>query len=239
VVGASYSYIQIQLSQVSLDIIKLSIFSATIDDCHELALFVRDYRKTGAKPLLAVGMGINGQLSRITSPISLVTHPMIPFPSAPGQLSLAQVNQALHLMGQLPKQEFHIFSSQSSAKAQALNAAFQELGYPYFCTGHTETEGIERLVASPNFGGAGFGDAERLKVGSLGKVMEWKGQLEDVDTVVVQTNDAGDRSLTGHDVRSRTKGFPQSASLEEVCQWFSIWTGRRAPRTVIADSLQG
>jgi hypothetical protein len=164
---------------------------------------------------------------------------MIPFPSAPGQLSLAQVHQALHLMGQLPKQQFHIFSSQGSLKAQAMNAAFQELGYPYFCTGHTKTEGIERLVASPNFGGAGFGDPERLKAGSLGNIMEWKGQLEDVDTIIVQINDAGARCLAGHNVRSGTKDYPQSTSLEEICQWFSIWTGRRAPRTVIADSLQG
>ena len=238
-VGASYSRIRIQHSHISLDIIKLSILSATIDDCHELALFVRDYRKTGSKPLLAVGMGANGQLSRITSPISLVTHPMIPFPSAPGQLSLAEVNQALHLMGQLPEQQFHIFSSQGSPKAEALNVAFQELGYHYFCTAHTETEGIEELVASPNFGGAAFDNAESFKFGTLRKTVEWKGQFEDVDTISVQTDNAGARSLIGHNVRPGTKGHSQSTSLEEVCQWFSIWTGRRAPRTVIADSLKG
>ena len=163
---------------------------------------------------------------------------MIPFPSAPGQLSLVQVNQALHLIGQLPKQQFHIFCSQGSLIAKALNVAFQELGYPYVCTARTETENFESLVISPSFGGAAFDNAESLKVGSLEKIMEWKGQLEDVDTISVRTDDTGTRSLTHHNVRSGAKGHSQSTLLEEVCQWFSIWTSRRAPRTVIADSLK-
>ncbi|KAJ4371146.1 hypothetical protein N0V83_004362 [Neocucurbitaria cava] len=120
------------------DIIKLSILSATLEDCFELGLFVRDYNTKFSKPLLAVGMGAHGQLSRITSPISLVTHPLIPFPSAPGQLSLAQVHQAQHLMGMLPRREFNVFGEKGeSAKAAAVAAVFQqgfqELGLPHVC----------------------------------------------------------------------------------------------------------
>ncbi|KAI4600102.1 3-dehydroquinate dehydratase (3-dehydroquinase) [Pestalotiopsis sp. 9143b] len=118
------------------DIIKMSILSATIEDTYELGLFVRDYKTSHTKPLLAVGMGANGQLSRITSPISLVTHPRIPFPSAPGQLSLAQVHKAQNLIGQLPVKVFHIKKGGPSASrcASAFEAGFQELGYPYVCT---------------------------------------------------------------------------------------------------------
>jgi hypothetical protein len=99
-------------------------------------LFVRDYKLKYSKPLLAVGMGANGQLSRITSPISLVTHPLIPFPSAPGQLSLAQVHQARHLIGQLPKQEISVVGEENVTEkvSRALQAAFLELGYPHQCS---------------------------------------------------------------------------------------------------------
>lgn len=120
----------------STDIIKLSILSSTIEDCFELGLFVRDYRSKNTKPILAVGMGLNGQISRIISPISLVTHPLIPFPSAPGQLSLAQVHQALYLMRQLHKQDIFVAGGESVAKAaaDALQVAFSELGYPHVCS---------------------------------------------------------------------------------------------------------
>lgn len=103
-----------------------------MEDTYELGLFVREYNKKHTKPLLAVGMGANGQLSRITSPISLVTHPLIPFPSAPGQLSLAQVHQARHLIGQLPAREFQV-SKGGEKVAASLQLAFKELGYPYTC----------------------------------------------------------------------------------------------------------
>lgn len=146
------------------DIIKLSILSAEVEDCFELGLFVRDYKTKHTKPLLAVGMGANGQLSRITSPISLVTHPLIPFPSAPGQLSLAEVHQARHLMGQLPKKQMLVSGLEVVAErvAGALQVAFDELGYPYGCnlvdpvgssggldtTGLNSTEAMVAVVAS-------------------------------------------------------------------------------------------
>ena len=106
-------------------------------------MFVRDYKLKHSKPLLAVGMGPNGQLSRITSPISIVTHPLIPFPSAPGQLSLAQVHQARHLIGQLPKQEITVLGDVSVAEkaSRALQAAFLELGYPHLCNFRKQESG--------------------------------------------------------------------------------------------------
>ncbi|CAG9981097.1 unnamed protein product [Clonostachys byssicola] len=118
------------------DIIKLSILSTVIEDCFDLGLFVRDYKAQHEKPLLAVGMGLNGQLSRITSPISLVTHPLIPFPSAPSQLSLAEVHKARYLIGQLEKRDLSIRGTDERSVrrvAQCLQAAFDELGYPHFC----------------------------------------------------------------------------------------------------------
>ncbi|KAF0331354.1 3-dehydroquinate synthase [Colletotrichum asianum] len=86
------------------DIIKLSILSADVYDCHELALFERSHSSQNPKSLLAVGMGQYGQLSRMLSPISVVTHELLPASSAPGQLTLAEVNRGRQLMGLLPRQ---------------------------------------------------------------------------------------------------------------------------------------
>jgi hypothetical protein len=220
------------------DIVKLSILSATLDDCHELALFVRDYREAHSKPLLAVGMGANGQLSRITSPISLVTHPLIPSPSAPGQLSLAQVHQALHLIGQLPKRDFHLFDAEESM-ARAFNAAFQELGYPYSCKTHIGTQDIANIIVQPSFGGAILGSGPGDEVGLLSRIL-WGGvKSSAVNTISVQTDKSGTRHLIGHEVRSGLEVYEKSAGLlEKACQQFSLWTGRRAPRSVIADGLR-
>jgi hypothetical protein len=94
-------------------------------------------------------MGPHGQLSRITSPISLVTHPLIPFPSAPGQLSLAQVHQARHLIGQLPARVFEVEYKEvvetlkrgrGEAVVKAFNAGFSELGFPYCANLKDETK---------------------------------------------------------------------------------------------------
>ena len=140
------------MSWILLDIIKLSILSADLEDCYELGLFVRDYRKSNKKPLLAVGMGANGQLSRITSPVSLVTHPLIPFPSAPGQLSLAEVHRARHLMGQLPKQQVAVsgVGAQAQKVSQALNAAFAELGYPHDVTVTSAGGALDTIALGTN-----------------------------------------------------------------------------------------
>ena len=141
-------------------------------------------------------------------------------------------------MGQLPKRDFHIFCIQDNS-ARAFNPAFQELGLPYSCTAHVTTQDLGSLVASPSFGSAGFEKAQGFEGGSLVANMEGKGQLGDVDTINVQTDAVGTRCLTGHSVKSNIKTYEQSSLLlEVVCQQFSLWTGRRAPRSVIADALE-
>lgn len=59
---------------------------------------------TQSTPLVsAVNMGPMGQLSRAFNTVfSPVTHPLLPMIAAPGQLTAAEINQALHIMGQLP-----------------------------------------------------------------------------------------------------------------------------------------
>ncbi|KAM5356464.1 hypothetical protein ACJ41O_003110 [Fusarium nematophilum] len=147
------------------DIIKLSILSTDVYDCHELALFVRRHLAENPKPLLAVGMGQHGQLSRVLSPISLVTHKLLPAPSAPGQLTLAEVHHARHLIGQLPRQEFFVIDSSGYGGLirDKLTAGFNELGLPHHCSvlgGDMMDEAFSRLIRKSGFGGVAMASFE-------------------------------------------------------------------------------
>lgn len=187
---------------MTLDILRLGILSADISDCHELALFVRNHRKRSKKPIVAVGMGAAGQLSRVTSPISLVTHPLMPFPSAPGQLSLAQVNQCLHLTGQLPKRQFVILGNDilHSLSPTIHNAAFAELGLPHHYSIHQTPqidESVRKLLQNPEFGGASVTYPHKLSIRPmLDSISESAMKLGAVNTIIVEVGTKG-RKLKG------------------------------------------
>jgi shikimate-5-dehydrogenase len=178
------------------DIVKLSILSSDIYDCHELALFVRNHQQPKTKPILAVGMGRMGQLSRITSPISLVTHDKIPYPSAPGQLTLAEVHRARHLIGQLPKRKFFILGDNiaHSLSPTLHNAAFEELGLPHHYSIHQSLkidDSVRQLITQPDFGGASVTYPHKREVTNLLNLISSSAKkIGAVNTIVVQANKA-------------------------------------------------
>ncbi len=52
-------------------------------------------------------MGATGQFSRTQNQVfTPITHPLLPIIAAPGQMSAAEINQALALLGQLPKRAY-------------------------------------------------------------------------------------------------------------------------------------
>lgn len=113
-----------------------------------------------------------GQLSRIISPISSVTHDAVPFPPAPGQLTLAEVNQSLRLLEQLPKQSFHLVRSDPNLSQLVAmhNAGFEELGLPFSCGLHNTTqvgESLQEKLLFPDFGGAFIQDFDIPRIESL------------------------------------------------------------------------
>lgn len=189
---------------MSLDIIKLSILSRDVYDCHELALFLRAHLAQSQKPLLAVGMGQHGQLSRVLSPISLVTHRLLPALSAPGQLTLAEVHQARHLIGQLPKREFSVVGDPVSGASvcRMHEAAFGELGFPHsvsFLAGNQQTEqALHQLLRKPAFGGAALVAASSgvNALGLVDSVSDAVKQIGVVDAIIVKEVN-GERQLVG------------------------------------------
>ncbi|CAG8751378.1 7158_t:CDS:1, partial [Acaulospora morrowiae] len=117
------------------DIIKLVGKAKTINDNFKLQEFVQSLSVENPKPIIAINMGEEGQLSRILNQfLTPVTHPLLPSKAAPGQLSVREINQALHLIGQLPSKKYYIFGTpvSSSLSPTIHNTGFKTLGLPYF-----------------------------------------------------------------------------------------------------------
>jgi len=80
--------------------------------------------------------------------------------AAPGQLSAAQINTALHSMGQMPKLDIYAISCyRSAAQAIFFEKCFNELGLPHRFVFLEKDKGSrsstpEFLVQQPGFGGA-------------------------------------------------------------------------------------
>lgn len=114
-------------------------------------------------PLSAVNMGETGQFSRTLNKVfTPITHPLLPIIAAPGQMSASEINQALALLGQLPKKSFYGISSPASRSAtpQApfYEKCFNELGLPHhFAVVERQPKGnncFEAWCNRRNFGGA-------------------------------------------------------------------------------------
>ncbi|KAK0651581.1 type I 3-dehydroquinase-domain-containing protein [Cercophora newfieldiana] len=166
-----------------------------------------------APPLSAVNMGETGQFSRTLNKVfTPITHPLLPIIAAPGQLSAAEINQALALLGQLPKKDIYGISSSAtrSATPQATfyEKCFNELGLPHhFAVVERQPKGsggIESWCNQRNFGGAYLNPA--ISVTSLtanntffsslnngaGPVLSEAARLIGmVDTIVVRPNSSG------------------------------------------------
>ncbi|KAJ7472306.1 Shikimate dehydrogenase [Mycena galericulata] len=143
------------------DIVKIVGKADTLRDNFSLYDFVSEANsKPNAKPIIAINMGIAGQISRILNPtFSPVSHPLLPTKAAPGQLSFAEIQKALHLIGQLPAQRFVLFGNPiaHSMSPTLHNTGFEVLGLPHFYELQETTEvgqEVKATITAPDFGGA-------------------------------------------------------------------------------------
>jgi pentafunctional AROM polypeptide len=143
------------------DIVKIVGKANTLQDNFALYDFVaKANAQPGAKPIIAINMGVEGQMSRIlNATLSPVTHPLLPSKAAPGQLSFAQIQKALNLLGQLPARRYFLFGNPiaHSMSPTLHNTGFEVLGLPhtYALLETTDVgEEIKVALAAPDFGGA-------------------------------------------------------------------------------------
>ncbi|KAF9451572.1 Shikimate dehydrogenase [Macrolepiota fuliginosa MF-IS2] len=187
------------------DVIKIVGTASTIQDNFELHNFVTQANnKPGAKPIIAINMGAQGQLSRILNEVlTPVTHPLLPNKAAPGQLSFKQIQEALTLVGQSPAKQFYLFGNPiaHSMSPTLHNSGFRLLGLPHkysLLETHTVNEQIKEAIAAADFGGASVTIPHKLDViPLLDELTPAAKTIGAVNTIIPTTSSDDKRVLIG------------------------------------------
>ncbi|KAF2002723.1 aldolase [Amniculicola lignicola CBS 123094] len=141
------------------DVVKMYALVNSMQDNYELEYFRSTIQqKYSYPPFSGLNMGPMGQLSRTLNKIfTPITHPLLPLIAAPGQLSAAEINGALHSMGQMPKLDIYgIGSFRSTSQAMFYEKCFNELSLPhsFMFAERAPKASIENILRRQNFGGA-------------------------------------------------------------------------------------
>ncbi|KAI2618155.1 aldolase [Hypoxylon sp. NC1633] len=192
------------------DVVRMIAIISDHNENFELEYFRSKIRSEypDSPPLSAVNMGETGQFSRtLNKCFTPITHPLLPIIAAPGQMSAAEINAALSLLGQLPKKSIYGISSPFSRIATPYapfyEKCFNELGLPHqFAVVERHPKGsgfVEALCNQKFFGGAYLSPAlslstlmhnssffSRLNNGSGPMVTEAVRTIGMVDTIIVQ-----------------------------------------------------
>jgi 3-dehydroquinate dehydratase-1 len=141
------------------DVVKMYVLVSTMQENIELEYFRSNIQtKYSHPPFSGLNMGPTGQLTRTLNKIfTPITHPLLPLIAAPGQLSAAEINSALHSMGQMPKLNIYgIGSFRSTSQAMFFEKCFNELSLPrqFMFAERAPKASIETILRRPKFGGA-------------------------------------------------------------------------------------
>ena len=141
------------------DIVKLVGVATSQEDNFQLLQFKKMAGSRHETPLIAINMGLDGQLSRIQNGfLTPVSHPALPFKAAPGQLSAAEIRSALVLHGAIKPMQYYLFGSPiAKSKSPAMhNALFKATGLPhtYSLFETTNAADLKKILQSDSFGGA-------------------------------------------------------------------------------------
>ncbi|KAG5519561.1 hypothetical protein PMAC_001716 [Pneumocystis sp. 'macacae'] len=110
-------------------------------------------------PSIIINTGVTGQLSRIINTfMTPVTHSLLSSKTARGQLSVKDINIALHIIGLLPTKKFFLFGSpiKHSQSPNIHNLGFEILGLPhkYHLFETNSVNKLKNILYSNDFGGA-------------------------------------------------------------------------------------
>ncbi|KAL8784254.1 MAG: hypothetical protein Q9213_004076 [Squamulea squamosa] len=189
------------------DIVKLVGVAKSQSDNHDLLQF-RSWALTAhpTVPIIAINMGIEGQLSRIQNPfLTPVSHPALPFKAAPGQLSASEIRTALSLHGAIKPKKFCLFGKPiTQSKSPAMhNHLFHKTGLPHNYHLHETDDAstLEPLIRSSDFGGASVTIPLKLPIMSLlDSISPAAKTIGAVNTIVVDPSKSSSEKpfLVGH-----------------------------------------
>lgn len=173
------------------DVVKMITIINDVSENYELEYF-RSLIKANnpdGPPLSAVNMGQLGQLSRALNTVfSPITHPLLPIVAAPGQMSAAEINGALNMMGQLPKKSIYAIGNfRSTPQVTFFEKCFNELGLPHqFVPVDRSSKGtVEAFCLLPDFGGAYVNPPLSISHPYIPKLSEAARAIGAIDTIVV------------------------------------------------------
>ena len=183
------------------DIVKMIAMVNTIEENYELEYFRSTIKANHAYTLLsAVNMGQTGQLSRALNTVfSPITHPLLPMIAAPGQLTAAEINEALHIMGSLPKRDMYAIGSfRSTPQSMFMEKCFNELSLPHSLASidRGPKGSIESVIMHPNFGGAYVNPPVASTTSYIPDVSDAAKAIGLIDTIVV-TGSNGQQTFMG------------------------------------------
>ena len=192
------------------DVIKLVGTARKMEDNFDLSRFKAKILASHKKPVIALNMGHVGRLSRILNGfLTPVSHPVLPFRAAPGQLSAAEIRRGLSTLGMLHPKRFFLFGKPISAsRSPALhNRLFQLCGLPhhYGLLETTRAEDIQETIRSLDFGGASVTiPLKRDVMGLLDEVTEAARLIGAINTIIPGRNHGCEGShLIGDNTDSR------------------------------------
>ncbi|KAL5120070.1 hypothetical protein ACEQ8H_001895 [Pleosporales sp. CAS-2024a] len=209
------------------DIVKMYALVNSMHENYELEYFRSTIQaKYPHPPFSGLNMGPMGQLSRTMNKIfTPITHPLLPLIAAPGQLSAAEINAALHTMGVVRKQDIYgIGSFRSTAQALFFEKCFNELSLPHsfkFAERGPKAS-MEHMMRRPNFGGACANPPLAAATAPLPSLSNAARAIGQVDTVVVG-GEANSGSFMGDN--TRWKGIRATLTRDFVP---SAYSGRAA-----------
>ena len=190
------------------DIVKLVGVATSQEDNLQLLQFKKSAAAAHETPLIAINMGLDGQLSRIQNGfLTPVSHPALPFKAAPGQLSAAEIRSALVLHGAIKPRQYHLFGTPiAHSKSPAMhNALFKATGLPHtFSLFETsKATDLARILQSESFGGASVTIPLKLDIMPfLDAITDDAGVIGAVNTIIADptipsTKNPGGPHLTG------------------------------------------
>lgn len=184
------------------DIVKMIAMVNTIEENYELEYFRSTVKNGYSYPLLsAVNMGQMGQLSRALNTVfSPITHPLLPIIAAPGQLTAAEINEALHIMGLLPKRDMYAIGSfRSTPQSMFIEKCFNELSLPhnFSCVDRGPRGSIESFILQPNFGGAYVNPPLSSSTPYIPSISDAARAIGLIDTITIGSSAEGQHRLVG------------------------------------------
>ncbi|KAF7846351.1 hypothetical protein BT93_L4509 [Corymbia citriodora subsp. variegata] len=173
------------------DVVKMIAFVNTMQENYELEYFRSIIQTTyHHPPLSALNMGPMGQLSRALNKVfTPITHPLLPMIAAPGQMSAAEINSALHSMGQMPMLNMYCFgSARATGQAMFFEKCINELSLPHqlTCIENSVPGTIETIIRSADFGGACINPPLAASARIVPTISDAAAAIGQIDTVVVR-----------------------------------------------------